>query len=248
MASPSEGTDLEQLKLTLQRSPLLRALLEVSPKAVMSALKHETVKAGTVLFRQGEPGERVYAIWSGRLRVQHDVGVDQPIVLRDVFPGDVVGEIALLDNQPRSASVVVVDDSRLVSLSREHFQQLVNRPEVTLSLLAALSHRLRSSSDYLVATTRLTQHLSGEEIKSPSEREGWQRLSALHSDLHDSIHTTQDGIGSLQARIAAAGLEDIRIESIVSLLNVQMNHTLRLLDEIDEALRLLSEPSQMPPS
>src|SRR5688500_5271674 len=113
--------DLDQIKMALQRSPILKALMEVAPDAMQSALRDEHYKAGSVLFREGEPGDRVYAIWTGRLRVQHERGLEHPVVLRDCFPGDVVGEIGLLDSQPRSASVLVVEDSRLVSLSRDDF-------------------------------------------------------------------------------------------------------------------------------
>ena len=57
--------DVEQIKLTLQRSPMMKALMEVAPDAMQAALKSEFYKAGMVLMREGEPGDKVYAIWTG---------------------------------------------------------------------------------------------------------------------------------------------------------------------------------------
>jgi signal transduction histidine kinase len=197
--------DLEELKLTLQRSPIMRALMEIAPDAMQEALRDEHVRAGTVLFREGDPADRVYAIWSGRLRIQHEVGAGEVLVMRECVPGEVVGELSLLDQRPRSATVVVAEDARLVSLSRDDFSHLItSKPEVTLALLQALSHRLRSSDDYLIAASRsvdyLTQRLGDRadhpedaaQILTPGAQ--WEGLGTLFRDIVDASHGILDGL------------------------------------------------------
>ena len=199
--------DIKQLKIAVEQSPILKSLMEAAPEAMHNALKNEFHKAGTVLFREGEPGARVYAIWSGRLRVQLDKDAAEPIILRDCFPGDIVGEISLMDNQPRSATVLVMDDSQLISLSKEDFEQVVtHNPAVMLTILKTMSYRLRTSSDRLEATYRSTNQIAERLFQMQEEKvteeklaplpshQMWLGLSNLAFDINEMARAAIDGI------------------------------------------------------
>ena len=96
------------------------------------------------LFREGEPGDAMYVVRSGRLAVEIDGAGDEPVRLAG--RGQVIGELALLDAAPRSATVRAVRDSTVVELTREHFESLVaGRPEIALALARELGDRLRHS-------------------------------------------------------------------------------------------------------
>jgi len=101
----------------------------LDPAAVASLvteLRWETLPRGAVLMRQGDAGDCLYFVVSGRLRVfgrREDGG---EVEIAEVGPGEAIGEMALLSNEPRSASVDALRDTELLALSRAGFERLVN--------------------------------------------------------------------------------------------------------------------------
>jgi signal transduction histidine kinase len=237
--------DLEELKLVLQQSPVLRALMEVAPEIMRAALQDETFQAGTVLFREGEPADRAYAIWSGCLRVQHEMGGEAPLVMRECMPGDIVGEVGLFDDKPRSATVVVAEDSRLISLSREDLRHaLMEKPEMSLPLLGALSRRLRSSDEYLVAASRSVDYLAKRVSDKTASRDasvsGYPRtgLGLLIRDLSETVDGVVNGLTML-SRALPSTLDEQSLE----LLDLTDSHVRRLalrLERLQDWQRLAS--------
>ena len=103
--------------------------------------------AGEDLFRQGDPAEAAYVLMSGSLRVAvvTPEGVEQAI--NDVAPGETVGEMALLTDDPRSATVFAVRDSQLARIPRELFYRLIDRrPGAMLNLSRIIIERLKRRS------------------------------------------------------------------------------------------------------
>ncbi len=232
--------DLNDLKLILQRSPLLRALMEVAPEAMQAALKDEFFKAGTVLFHQGEAGDKAYAIWSGRLRVQREIGSGPPLVLGERLPGDLVGEMSLLDNRPRSATVLVIEDSRLISLSRRDFQKLLMRsPEVNLALLRALSNRLRATDDYLADASRSIDYFARRVAGAPAEsaqademdEARLEGLGLLFQDLAEAVDGVTSGLTMLR-RALSTRISDEAAE----LLDLVSSHARRMSMYLDRLM------------
>ena len=98
---------------------------------------------GEVLFLQDESGENLYWIDSGILAIVQGK-LRSPQLLTFRRPGHVVGEIALLENVPRTATVVAITSARLKCLNKEKFQEmLANVPEVGIELMRLLSERVR---------------------------------------------------------------------------------------------------------
>lgn len=101
------------------------------------------LQAGQILFREDNLGDNVYWIESGVLAVLQG-NLEDPLLLTFRYPGQVVGEIALLENIPRTATVAAVAQSRLKFMSNEKFQELLSSiPVVGLELMRMLSARLR---------------------------------------------------------------------------------------------------------
>ncbi len=252
-----DDTHRSELKLVLKRSPLLRALMRADPELMMAALKEESYPANTVLFRQGDPGDRVYAIWSGRLRAQHDMGGGRPpIVVGDRGPGDLMGEMSLLEDKPRSATVIVVEDARLISLSRESFQRLLGEPELTLAVLCALSQRLRGTDEQLVEAARSVDFLArrlGDTSSLEAERwtgstpnvstQQWERLSTLFQAFEDATDDIMNGLNLLRIELP----DDINDEvgDLLSLLGGQTRRMARQLRRIRDWQKLEGRTAQI---
>ncbi len=105
------------------------------------------LKARQVLFRQGDSGSHAYVIISGRLKVSAAAGDGRKAVFRIMDPGEVIGEIALLDSQTRSGTVTALEPSELLVIQRRDLIPFLEQhPRTAIKLLEALAGRLRSLS------------------------------------------------------------------------------------------------------
>jgi MFS family permease len=125
--------------------PLVRALsvfqplLQTDQEAVALQLVEQRVAAGTVVLTQGEAGDRFYVLESGAVDIVRDGDV-----VNTLAAGDCFGEIALLRDVPRTASVVATEDCVLQTLSREDFLAAVSNPEARTAADAIAARRLPS--------------------------------------------------------------------------------------------------------
>ena len=98
-----------------------------------------TRKSGEVLFRTGDAATHMYAVLSGTVRVGSD-----KVVYEDVPAGGIVGEMALIDHEPRSATVTALTDCTLAEIDEARFLFLVHRtPSFALDIMRLLTFRLR---------------------------------------------------------------------------------------------------------
>jgi CRP-like cAMP-binding protein len=96
--------------------------------------------AGEQVFAKGEPGDSLYVVVQGRVRVQ-----DGARILNDLEEGGVFGELALLDPEPRMASVSALEVTRLLRLEQGPFQELIRQqPEVALGVIRVITRYLRA--------------------------------------------------------------------------------------------------------
>jgi CRP/FNR family cyclic AMP-dependent transcriptional regulator len=93
------------------------------------------------IFAEGEPGDALYLVLDGRVRVHRNDRVIAELGDRECF-----GEMAILDAAPRSATVTAMTDASLLKISREDFQEiLVEKPEIAAGIIRVLSSRLRNA-------------------------------------------------------------------------------------------------------
>lgn len=101
----------------------------------------ETREQGEEIFAEGESGDALYLVLEGKVRVHHSDRVIAELGERECF-----GEMAILDAAPRSATVTAVDNTNLLKISREDFQEIMSeKPEIALGIIKVLSRRLRSA-------------------------------------------------------------------------------------------------------
>lgn len=106
-------------------------------------------QAGDVLFREGESGEVMFVIQSGAVRIAKQIGGEDK-VLATLGPGEFLGEMAILNGKPRTATATVVDTARCLVIEAKTLQSMVARnSEIALRLIKKLAKRL-DSADTLV--------------------------------------------------------------------------------------------------
>jgi CRP/FNR family transcriptional regulator, cyclic AMP receptor protein len=141
---------------------LFRGLTEEALALIAEIAEEEDHPVAHVIFRQGEIGEKLYVIVSGRVRISRDVGGMGEEALAILGPGSCFGEMALVDDSPRSADAHVHEKCRLLSIPKEAFEELLFLHkdlayEVLWSTVRILTARLRDTNDkitFLSTTTR----------------------------------------------------------------------------------------------
>jgi CRP/FNR family transcriptional regulator, cyclic AMP receptor protein len=135
------------------------ALNELTP----SFLERSFLK-GEPLCHQGDPGESLFIIGSGQVKVEKEILDGSQVTLAIRGPGSVIGELALLDGAPRSATVVALTPVKALSLAQSSFLKFISdHGEALKSLLGILSHRLRESDRRIedLGSKTVPQRLAG---------------------------------------------------------------------------------------
>lgn len=101
----------------------------------------EAREHGEEIFAEGESGDALYMVIDGKVRVHKNDRVIAELGERECF-----GEMAILDAAPRSATVTAVNDTNLLKISREDFQEIMaEKPEIALGIIKVLTRRLRNA-------------------------------------------------------------------------------------------------------
>jgi len=134
----------------LRAVPLFRALDDEAANELCELLTTRDVPAGTSLFHRGEPGDSMYLIENGRVRISLKDTDGHDTTLAEMDDGDFFGEMSLLDGHARSADATASVNCRLAVLSRADFRSFLRKnPDIALGVLTALTHRLRRTDDLL---------------------------------------------------------------------------------------------------
>jgi CRP-like cAMP-binding protein len=129
---------------------LFRSLNESHRTYLANCTGTSQYKAGDVIIRQGEEGSHLSIIVSGRVQVRRERVGGEPLVLDEFTAGQFFGEMALLDDRPRTATVVALEDTTCLTLSKWHFRvELESHPEMAIAILPEISRRWREALDRL---------------------------------------------------------------------------------------------------
>jgi CRP-like cAMP-binding protein len=114
-------------------------------RTVLASLAHRRrYPRGQTVFREGDPCTGLYVVEEGRVKVRVTSSEGRERILALLGPGDVLGELAVLDGEPRCADVVAHEECTLIFLGREEFREFLGRhPEASARLLHLLARRLR---------------------------------------------------------------------------------------------------------
>lgn len=141
-------TDATELLPFLHSLPLFRGLSAQDMRVLVSEAHHRIFQIEQLIFYQDEPGATCHIIIQGRVRV-FVIGEDgRELSMRILGPGEIVGEMALFENLPRSANVVSLDETHTLEFDQEALLRCLRRcPALALSLLQAMSARLRHTTE-----------------------------------------------------------------------------------------------------
>ncbi len=152
----------------LLASPFFQHMRVEELDEIIGFAAERRVTKGTLIFAKGDPGSSLMAVLAGRVRVSAVSADGKEVMLNVIGPGEIFGEIALLDGKPRSADAVATEDCVLMVVERKQFLPFLLRSETLVErLLAVLCDRLRRTSMALeeIALFDLTERLARLLIK-----------------------------------------------------------------------------------
>jgi CRP-like cAMP-binding protein len=153
-------------KAVLKHNYLFRGLADATIEKIATLAAKRTYHKGTVIFSQGDEGDALYGVASGRVRISASAPGGREVFLNIMEPGDTFGEIAVMDGLPRTANAIALDTSTLIVIQRADFLSFLERePRLALHLLKLLCERLRWTSElveesaFMAGPARLAKRL-----------------------------------------------------------------------------------------
>ena len=162
-AAPDPGSAARQL---LRKNYLFAGLPDALLDQLATHAQWRDCRRGEPIFSQGDEGDALYGVVSGRVRISTMSPEGREVFLNIMEPGDTFGEIAVIDGLPRTASAVTLDAATLVFIRRNEFLAVVERePKLAMHLLRLFCQRVRWTSDlveessFLFGPARLAKRL-----------------------------------------------------------------------------------------
>jgi CRP/FNR family cyclic AMP-dependent transcriptional regulator len=178
----------------------------------------------TVVFFENEEGDSFFMILEGRIKVTILGDDGREVILSMLGPGDFFGEMALLDNEPRSATAIAVEESELLSLHRTDFQTvLTDNRSITVALIKVLTARLRRANHQISTLALLDVYGRVARVIVDMAREEGRRLRdgriafrrATHQEIANRIGTTRETVTRMLKDLERQGLIHIEGKEIV---------------------------------
>ncbi len=133
--------------VSLASSKLFAQLPAAEIKKLSAVTREMRFAPGEVIFKEGDPGDGLYVVIAGRVQISAAIASGERQVFSTVAPGDAFGEMAVLDNLPRSAHASAETETTLAFVPREQFVELLkNSPTLSLTMIQEISGRLRESN------------------------------------------------------------------------------------------------------
>jgi signal transduction histidine kinase len=147
--------------VTLEQCPLFRPLKPEEVHALRAAAEEKSFAGGTEIFKEGDTGDGLYVVKDGRVQISGLVGEQKRHVFSVVEPGEMFGEMAVLEDKPRSASAMTDGPTTVYFIPREPLLKLVaGSPLVAIELVREISRRLREFNRQYVEEALQTQRLA----------------------------------------------------------------------------------------
>ncbi len=209
------------------------------PKVSIDIGKQHSLKSGECIFNEGDTGAEMYVVQSGRVRIYLKTQ-KQIITLATLKKGDFFGEMALLEELPRSASAEAVGEVALISLSKSDFKFLIQQhPDIAMKVLAKFSTRLRDA-DHLIelfllgdtighvihALVKIARLKFGKNQKLPKEC----HLEIGISQLAEQMGLDVSSVDKVMVELDRMGLAEIQDDHIVIRKHRKLRTYLKYLD------------------
>ena len=204
--------------------PLLARLAPQDLRALASRGRVKSYRTGAVLFREGDRGDALHIVVEGAVRVSVLSSAGGEATVAVLGPGEFLGDLALLDGRPRSASAIVLQPTKTLVVTREDFRRwLRERPQAALALLEALSLRIRRTDEqfadvaFLDAAHRLAKRLVALAAGQYGTHIRGARLRVTQAELASMLGVSRESVNKHLNELARKNLVTLGRGSITLL-------------------------------
>jgi len=238
LAAQADHPDTPEVPYT---SSFIQLLVSADRGQLSQSFTEHRFTAGEVVFHEGAEGDSMFLVWSGRVAIVKGE-LESPVILAYRIAGEIFGEMALLENQPRSASIIALEDTRLLELNRPRFEQLLSeQPAVSRSIMEVLSARLRH-----MTTVRSTGELSEKRLSKQvsvleSEKQRLEELQRLRQETTELIiHDLRNPLSAiaLSLKMLTLVLPEAVLQANHELLDIAQTSTQRMQRLVDSLLEV----------
>jgi CRP-like cAMP-binding protein len=197
MASSLRGKEALE---SLRTIPLFSSVSDEDLESIASLLIERRFPAGKTIVEEGLPGDYMYVIREGRVKVTKLSGDGREKILELLESGEFFGEMSLLDRAPRSASVKTLAETRILALARNDFLSVLRRsPDLAMAVIQELTRRLRQVDEQASSlsfqsveerTKGLLQRMAREEVAGQMRR----TPALTHQQIADMIGTSRETV------------------------------------------------------
>jgi len=146
MSTPTKRTQIGERTMTLKAVPFFTQLSDRELDVVRAVASEKSYPKTAVVLTEGEMGDSLYMIQSGKVKVFIGDEDGREIILKILNPGDFFGEMSMIDKQPRSASVTTIDASTFLVLTHAAFEKCVEQaPRIAAMVMQILAQRVREA-------------------------------------------------------------------------------------------------------
>jgi CRP-like cAMP-binding protein len=222
----------------LKGIPLFQGMSDRELDMLLALTTTKKLKKRAYLFRKGDPGNALFAVLEGRLKATGEGRDGKEMVFSVMDPGEVIGEIALLDQEPRSATVQAVEDVTLLTLHRRDLLPFLERnPKATIKLAAVLAKRIRNLTELAEDTVFLgLPSRLAKKLLSLADRYGKPTPEGLKIDLKLPQHELGELVGTSRESINKT-LRQWGEENLVSFASAYL--TIKDKDRLEDLADLL---------
>ncbi|WP_176399662.1 Crp/Fnr family transcriptional regulator [Novosphingobium sp. B 225] len=183
--------------------------------AFLARARQQPISRKQVVVAEGSQGRDVYLVLSGRLLFSLVSPQGREVILSDMGPGEMFGELSAIDGQPRSTNVTAIEDSRLAHLTGPEFTQLLGEvPEAGLWVAQQLAQRVRNLTDraFELATLPVASRVQAEllrlalEVAEPGADSADIRPMPTHAELAARIGTSREAVSRELGLLGQDGL------------------------------------------
>lgn len=205
-------------------SPLFQAMKPLELDEILKFASERRYRRGQMILQRGDDGSSMMAVLRGRVRISFFSGEGKEVTLNVVNPGEIFGEMALLDGQPRSADATAIEETLLLVVERGQFMRFLRQnDDLYLRLLAVLCERLRQTSmaledlalfDLPVRLARVLLKLA-EDYGRPDSGGTRIDLKLSQRDLSNLVASTRESVNKQLRQWRESGAVDIEAGFIV---------------------------------
>jgi CRP/FNR family cyclic AMP-dependent transcriptional regulator len=136
----------EENKAFLRRVPLFSGLNEQQLETLAAGSARRSFPKGRTIVAEGEPSQSMYILLAGRAKVQRSDSEGKEVILAVLGSGEFFGEMSLIDDAPRSASVITLESCEFMAVSKDAFKSMLQQsPDVAMAVMRGLVRRLREA-------------------------------------------------------------------------------------------------------